>query len=712
MLVLKSSSAASRTSIPGEAKLLTIPNALLIGRIGALAVALGIGTAMATAGIAHAEGADGGPSASSSNESSSTSGAGPKPQSAGASDSASSAPRSTPTGAAGTGRVDAADTNASVGHHDAGTNQRPATTSQRPATTARSNTAATRASKTQTPSGESTGVTSTSVDARTTPKASEVTSAVNVETASSVAPTATSSAPAGQVPATPEGTSLSLTLLAATRREPHTVTGNASPSKSAIVTQAAPTQLAAAAPDPIVAKAATTTTAAVSATTTGAANVVIEAESLALTPSGAGEKYQDSTASGKSALLLASNSTVSSTVSLPASTNIVIRARGDQFLGAPSMTVSVDGKVVSTAQVSSTTWLDYNVPVTIAAGVHTVSVAFTNDLYVWGGWDRNLRLDNITVVAKQVTTPPPTTTPPTTSSPSFFQGADWLWKPISSSAATAANSATWVSYLSATGASRIADLYDYGVTVIPASAITSSTPRYDVKLTQPWGSDPFGTYTVPIPLGTKVPPGSDGQITVQDPLTGKVFGIWQAKYDSATNTWSGSWGGMTDLKGNGVDGSGSATASNISRYAGVITAAEFSAAVAANSGVNHALVFATDIAGPAFVGPATKSDGANLAGVAVPIPEGYRIQLDPSINVDAIPGITAGEKVIAKTLQTYGAYVVDQGSARMAFAFETVPGATKANPGAVWTNAGLSWDYYDMAKIPWSKLRVLAPAAG
>lgn len=449
---------------------------------------------------------------------------------------------------------------------------------------------------------------------------------------------------------------------------------------------------------------------AVSAVSTAVAPVPVEAETLVLMPARAGSTYSDRFASGGRALLMSTNSTASTTKTLPAFTSLVIRARGDQFKGSPTMTVSVNGKVVATATVSATAWTDYTVPVSVEAGTHTISVAFTNDLRASAGRDRNLRLDKITVIPA-APAPAPAPVPAPIPAPAFFPTADWLWKPIGANPTLAANSATWVGYLSAPKSQRVAELYHEGTTLIPATAVTNSTPRYDITFTQPWGSDPFASHTVPIPLATHVPqyPGGDGHLAIQDPVTGQVFGLWQAHYDTKTNKWTASWGGMTPLNGNGIDTSGSATATNLSRYAGVVTAKEMTAAIAANSGLNHALVFATDIAGPGFVGPATKSDGTNIAGVATPIPEGYRVQLNPAINVDAIVGITAGEKVIAKTLQTHGAYVVDQGAARMAFAFEAVPGATDSNPGKVWTDAGLAWDYYDMAKIPWAQLRVLAP---
>lgn len=445
------------------------------------------------------------------------------------------------------------------------------------------------------------------------------------------------------------------------------------------------------------------------AATAAPSNVTIEAESLVVSSPRATSIVKDNSASGKKALKFSNNASASTTVTLPEFTSVVIRAKGDQYQGAPVMTVSVDGKLVSTTQVSATSWTDYTIAVAGTAGAHVLSIAFTNDLSSGTGRDRNLQIDKITVVAGAAPIDPAPPGNAEEQTRPYFQDADWLWDPIDVDAATAANSATWVNYFTAAGKQHVANLYQFGVTLINTSAITASTPRYDVKFTKAWGSDPFGTSTVAIPKGTKIPAGSDGQIAVLDPIAGKAFGIWQAKYNATSDTWSGSWGGSTDLNGNGVDSLGSTTATGISRYAGVVTAAEFSAAVASNTAINHALVFSTDIAASTFVGPAIKSDGTNIALVATPIPEGYRIQLDPTINIDAIAGMSAGEKVIAKTLQTYGAYVVDQGGARMAFAFEVVPGSTATNPGSVYTSAGLSWDYYDMDDIPWASLRVLAP---
>ena len=290
-----------------------------------------------------------------------------------------------------------------------------------------------------------------------------------------------------------------------------------------------------------------------------------------------------------------------------------------------------------------------------------------------------------------------------------FQSASWLWTPIGGSPTLDANSATWVGYLSAGGKQRILNLFDYGVTLIPGSvipAVDTTTPRYAVVPSNvpAWGSNPFAGNSIPLPAAAQslIPPGSDKHVAVLDPVTGNAYGMWSAGYSGGT--WSCDWGGMCKLGGNGVDTSGSATATALARYAAVVTASELTAAVAANTGLNHALFCSSDITSSSFVAPAIKSDGDNVGAVATPIPQGKRIQLDPSVNVDGISGITSTEKVIAKTLQTYGAYIGDKGGTRLAFMCEYVGGTT---PGTPYSNLGL-WDYYDMTKIPWASLRVLA----
>jgi hypothetical protein len=191
--------------------------------------------------------------------------------------------------------------------------------------------------------------------------------------------------------------------------------------------------------------------------------------------------------------------------------------------------------------------------------------------------------------------------------------------------------------------------------------------------------------------------------------------------------WHAGWGGVYSLTGSGSspnpdyspttrEGVPTAvpwpkpvsrgTGSGISSYQGVVRAREI-----ANGSIDHALVLATNHAcGPSGSGPyrfpATTTDG-NYTGSDC-IPEGTRIQLDPSIDVDTLPHITAGERAVAKALQRYGAYVTDNCPDRMSFEFEAPkPGDVDPYPAA-----GLTGDYYNMPHIPWSSIRVLHNAQG
>lgn len=279
----------------------------------------------------------------------------------------------------------------------------------------------------------------------------------------------------------------------------------------------------------------------------------------------------------------------------------------------------------------------------------------------------------------------------------FFEDADWLWTPIPASPVLDAQSAAMVTALSA--GFHSVNAWDYGVTVIKPHQVLWNTPRYNFVLdNEPaWGPHPLGLDTVPIPDGTVIPPGTDGHLTVMDPFNRKVYSFWQAR--KVSGVWRASWCGVSEWDGDGIDYSGNATATELSRLAGIVLLNEIEAGE-----IPHALFFASDAAGPTFRYPAQKSDGVNDAGVAVPIPEGARVQLDPSIDLSAISGITAGELAVGRALQKYGAYCGDKGGSRMGFIFEYQGGTS---PGASYVSAGFGWDYFDMTHIPWSSLRVL-----
>lgn len=292
--------------------------------------------------------------------------------------------------------------------------------------------------------------------------------------------------------------------------------------------------------------------------------------------------------------------------------------------------------------------------------------------------------------------PPPGALTATSGRP-FDAGSAWN-TPIPAAAALDPASSRWASALAE--GRHSANTFEFGIPIFYADA---STPRHDIAFSRvpDWGPDPLPG-AIPIPPETRPHQGSDGAVTVVDTHERKVYGLWRARTPIPGLGWTAGWGGVTDLDGPG-NGDGS-TGAGVSRLAGTVLAREIAA-----GHIPHALVFSTDMAQRGvFRHPAIKTDGSNMAGAATPIPQGARVQLDPSIDVDAIPGISPAERTIAKALQTYGAYVMDNGGARMAFSFELLPDATSGNSnGAVYQRAGLAWDYFDMRSIPWDRLQVL-----
>ncbi len=290
-------------------------------------------------------------------------------------------------------------------------------------------------------------------------------------------------------------------------------------------------------------------------------------------------------------------------------------------------------------------------------------------------------------------------TPP--SARAYFKSADWLWDPIPAAPVLDPQSSAMVELLQQEY--HGANLWKFGVTLRGPEQITTTTPRYtiDFAMVPEWGSSPFGSDTMPIPDGTPVPPGSDGHVAIADPTTNQTYNLWRAT--NQAGQWKASWGARAELDGDGREPRGtSSTGSGLARFAAVVRVAEI-----ASGHIPHALFFSTDMAAPHtdFRYPAPRSDGSNPAGVATPIPEGARIQLNPDIDLDAISGMTAFEKTVAKALQTYGAYCGDNGGARMAFMFEFEGGT---EPGATYMAAGASVDAFEMTHIPWGQLRVLA----
>ena len=238
-----------------------------------------------------------------------------------------------------------------------------------------------------------------------------------------------------------------------------------------------------------------------------------------------------------------------------------------------------------------------------------------------------------------------------------------------------------------------ANLYAYGDPVFTAVA---GTPTATVDCTEDWGTCDLEGRPIRIPADAKPTAGSDGRMIIVDLAAGTSCDFWQAR-KAGTGRWTTSWGTCAPLAGHGSGPQGGATGGGVNALAGVIRTFEMRSLT-----IPHALSIATDnsCAGQ-FRAPATKTDGSSTRSDCVP--EGARLQLDPSIDVEAIPGITPAEKAVARALQVYGAINRDNCGSNICVAFEAPIGEADPYPAV-----GLDHDYHTMPNIPWTRLRVIA----
>lgn len=254
---------------------------------------------------------------------------------------------------------------------------------------------------------------------------------------------------------------------------------------------------------------------------------------------------------------------------------------------------------------------------------------------------------------------------------------------------------------------HVPTLFQYGM---PIYVSTASDPLYTVPDDDRtfMANNPFH-----IPNTAAPSPGTDKWMFVYDSTKHMLFEMWEA--NKSGNTWTAQAGNVFSLTGDGVHQiDGTQTGGNgASYFGGVIRASEIQRGY-----INHALSLGTAYTAATWRYPMSRSDGHGTD--ANDLPMGARLQLDPSVNCEALPHASVGEKLVCQALQTYGGYIRDTAGPGVALSiyFEgedlgdparNPPMGSPGNPGrpnGAFGKIGL-FDQQEMPDIPWSKLRVL-----
>jgi hypothetical protein len=224
------------------------------------------------------------------------------------------------------------------------------------------------------------------------------------------------------------------------------------------------------------------------------------------------------------------------------------------------------------------------------------------------------------------------------------------------------------------------------------------------------------------PAGTV---NTDQEQTILD-SDGNLWEFWlmMDNRNTALPGWSACWGGKTNVatcpgyfpKGYGASSSGLVVS------AGMLGIRETQAAIAAGTGVGHALCVATNGIGPftKYQWPAQSGDGS--ASSTSLINTGQWFRMDPTLDVSSISGLTSIGKVIMRTLQTFGMIVTDQDAYSPALIGESSKQITNSGQVDPWLAMNGTYitggkstprpTYLLTQNIPWESLQALPAGWG
>lgn len=223
---------------------------------------------------------------------------------------------------------------------------------------------------------------------------------------------------------------------------------------------------------------------------------------------------------------------------------------------------------------------------------------------------------------------------------------------------------------------------------------------------------------VPIPLGTKPAPGTDGHLVIWQPGRDFLLEVWQ--YSESGGRGRGNLAGMTRAasKFSGVySGSLGATATSLSVAGGVLRIDEMRA-WRPGTPIPHALALnlGANVVRKGWCDPATRGDGT-LTGTTT-IPEGARLVLPADYPVhllgDKAKGGYCATRMVAEMAQRYGFLLRDRTNDGVLIFGEQPSGADAGKnlygsnssprvPG-FWGN-GYCWEWL-RRDFPWRSLRL------